>query len=163
QTQARGADAADAAVKVAESEMREEVEVQYLRMFEAKTMEQIAHASEAELAEEVTVTEARVKAGTLTQADLLRVKVAQANASQQAIAARTRVVVARAGLLSDIGLPPDDTGVEFVEPTALLEAAPSKTPAVESAPEGRPEIEQARLTAEAAEHEARSRTFGLFP
>jgi outer membrane protein TolC len=162
QTQARGAEAADAAVRVTEAAMREEIEVGYLRMFEALAMEQIAHASEAELAESVTVTGAQVKAGTLTQADLLRVKVAQANASQQAIAARTRAVVARAGLLSAIGLPPGDEGVQFVEPTSLLEAS-SKTSVVESALENRPEVEQARLSAEAARHEARSRTYAMLP
>jgi len=162
--QARTADAADAGVRVAEANAREALEVEYLRMFEANTMEQIAHASEAELAEEVTVTEARVKAGALTQADLLRVKVAQANARQQAIAARTQAIVSRADLLSAIGLSPSDAEVEFVEPTSLLVSTPVKVASSEAALlEARPEVERAQRTAEAARHQARSRMFGLLP
>jgi len=149
-------------VRLTEAAMREAIQVGYLQMFEALAVEEIAHASEAELGEEVTVTEAQVKAGTLTQADLLRVKVAQANAKQQGIAARTRAVVARAGLLSAVGLPPGDEDVQFVEPTSLLEAS-SKTAVSESALENRPEVAQARLTAEAARHEARSRTYAMLP
>jgi outer membrane protein len=163
QSQARSAEAADAAVRVAEAATREALEVEYLRMFEAKSMEQIAHASEVELAEEVTVTEARVKAGTLTGADLLRVKVAQANARQQAITARTQATVAGANLLSAIGLAPDDRTIEFLEPTSLLVAKPPKVRAPEATPGGRPEVEQASLLAEAAVHEARSRAFGMLP
>jgi outer membrane protein TolC len=162
--QARSADAADASVRVAEANAKEMLEVQYLSMFEANALEQIAHASESELAEEVTVTEARVKAGALTQADLLRVKVAQANARQQAIAARTQATVARAELLSAVGFSPADKEVEFVEPTTLLQAAPVNVASSETALiDARPEVERARKSAEAARHTARARMFGLLP
>jgi outer membrane protein len=162
--QAGNAEAADAGVHVAEANAKEALEVEYLRMFEANAMEQIAHASEAELAEEVTVTEARVKAGALTQADLLRVKVAQANARQQAITARTQAIVSRADLLSAIGLSPADTSVEFVEPTSLLVVGPVGAATTDAAVvEARPEVVRARYSAEAAHHQARSRVYGLLP
>jgi outer membrane protein TolC len=162
--QAGTAEAADANVRVAEANTREALEVAYLQMFEARAMEEIAHTSEAELAEEVTVTEARVKAGTLTQADLLRVKVAQANARQQGITARTRAIVVRADLLSAIGLSPSDASVEFAEPTSLLGAAPVNVPSTEAALiDGRPEVERARHSADAAHHQARARGWALLP
>ena len=161
--QARTAEAADAGVRVAEAATREALEVQYLRMFEAKAMEDIAHASEGELGEQVTVTAARVKAGALNQADLLRVQVAQANARQQGITARTQVTVARATLLGAIGLPPSDRTVEFAEPTALLHAEPAPAVSAEAAQTRRPEIAQASLTAEAADHQARARGYALLP
>jgi len=161
--QARTADAADAGVKVAEAATREALEVQYLRMFEAKAMEDIAHASEGELGEQVTVTAARVKAGALNNADLLRVQVAQANARQQGITARTQVTVARATLLSAIGVAPSDRSVEFAEPTALLRAEAPAAVSAEVAQTRRPEIAQANLTAEAADHQARARGYALLP
>jgi outer membrane protein len=164
QSQARSADAADASVRVAEARTREGVEIQYLRMFEARAMEDIAHASEAELADEVTVTEARLKAGSVTQAELLRVKVAQANARQQGIAAHSQSIVARASILSAIGSPPGETDIEFAPPASLLTTAASVAAAApEAALRDRPEIAEARFTAESARHQAHSRTFALFP
>jgi outer membrane protein len=162
-TQARTADAADAGVKVAEAATKEALEVEYLRMFEAKAMEEIAHASEGELGEQVTVTAARVKAGALNNADLLRVQVAQANARQQGISARTQVTVARATLLGAIGLPPADRTIEFAEPTSLLSVGAQPTASVETAETKRPEIAQASLIAEAAAHQARARGYALLP
>jgi outer membrane protein TolC len=162
-TDARNADAADASVRVSEAATREALEVEYLRMFQARAMEEIAHASESELAAEVSVTEAGVKAGTLTQSDLLRVQVAQANARQQGIAARTQATVARADLLSAIGISPADANVEFVEPTSLLGAAAPSRVGGDAAIAARPEVDRARMSAEAARHQAQSRTFGLLP
>jgi outer membrane protein TolC len=161
--QARNADAAEAGVKVAEAATREALQVEYLRMFESKAMEDIAHASENELGEQVTVTGARVKAGVLNNADLLRVQAAQANARQQAIAARTQVTVSRATLLGAIGLSPGDRTIEFAEPTALLAGDKPPTASPETAQARRPEVAQASLGAEAADHEARARGFAMLP
>jgi outer membrane protein TolC len=162
---ARSAEAADAGVAVAESATREALQTEYLHMFEARAMQEIARVSESELGEQVVVTAAAVKAGTLTQADLLRVKVAQANARQQGIAAQTQVTLSRASLLSAIGSDPGDASVEFVEPAALLDAAEGPAPraSAESAVERRPEIAQAALSAAAARHQARARGYAMLP
>jgi outer membrane protein len=163
--EARSADAAAFGVVAAESATREAVETEYLRMFEARALQEIAKVSESELGEQVTVTAAAVKAGTLTQADLLRVKVAQANARQQGIAAKTQVTLSRATLLSAIGAEPSDTAIEFAEPTSLLEAAEGPAPrtSADVALQKRPEIAQAELTADAARHQARARGYALLP
>jgi outer membrane protein TolC len=155
------ADAAAQGTLVAESATREAVEIEYLRMFESGALEEIAKASEAELADQVNVTVARVKAGTQTNADLLRVKVAAANARQQAIAARAQATVSRVNVLSAIGAPPDDHSIEFAEPTSLLtRAAPT---AVTDPQRARPEVRQAELAAEAARHQARAKLYALLP
>ncbi len=163
--EARAAEAADRGVAAAESATREALETEYLRMFEAVALQEIARVSEAELGEQVAVTAAEVKAGTLTQADLLRVKVAQANARQQGIAAKTQVILSRANLLSAVGLDPNDATIEFVEPASLLEAAEAPAPRASSelAMARRPEVAQATLTAEAARHQARARAYALLP
>jgi outer membrane protein TolC len=164
-SEARSAEAADAQVRTAEAATREALEIEYLRMFEAAAMEQIAKTSEGELGEQVTVSAAQVKAGTLNDVDLLRVKVAQANARQQAIMAHVDATGSRAALLSAIDAPPDDTSIEFVEPISLL-GAPAPVDAnrsAEGAVGARPEMAQARLAAEAADHRARARLYGLLP
>jgi outer membrane protein TolC len=165
QAQSRTSDAAEAGVRVAEAAAREGIQIEYLRMFEATALEAIAKASESELGEQVTVTAARVKAGALTNADLLRVKVAQANARQQGMSARTQATVARANVLSAIGMPPDDQAVEFVEPTSLLSVgAPAKAKSLgEVALQRRPELAQARLAAAAADHQERARFYSMLP
>lgn len=159
------AEAAQAGVKVAEASTREGIEAEYLRMFEAKALAEVAQASQHELGEEVTVTEAKVKAGTLTTADLLRVQVAEANARQQEIAARTQSTVSRATILGTIGLPPDDASIEFLEPTALLPSPEQAHNLVTGAAAiaRRPEIAQARLEADAAHHQERSKLYALLP
>jgi outer membrane protein len=163
--EARTAEAADFGVAAAESATREALQSEYLRMFEARALQEIAKVSEAELGEQVTVTAAAVKAGTLTHADLLRVKVAQANARQQGIAAKTQVTLSRARLLSAIGSDPNDAAVEFVEPTSLLDAAELAAPHASAAVAlaRRPEVAQATLAAEAAQHQARARSYALLP
>jgi outer membrane protein TolC len=161
--QARTAEAADAGVRVAEAAMREWISIEYLRMFEASAMEQIAKASQGELAEQVTVTAARVKAGSLTNADLLRVKVAEANAAQQGLLAKSQATVSRANLLSAIGAAPDDRTIEFVEPTSLLAGGESPRPGPRGALQARPEIAEAELSADAARHQARARSYALLP
>jgi outer membrane protein TolC len=111
------------------------------------------------------VTSAQVKAGTLNDVDLLRVKVAQANARQQGIMAHVEAVSSRAMLLSAVDAPPDDATIEFLEPTSLLGAPPpiDAARAGQSAVDARPEMAQAQLTAQSAEHRASARFFDLFP
>lgn len=160
--QARSADAAAAGVRVNEGALRDEIEVEYLHLFEAKSLAEVARASEAELGQQVSETEAKLRAGTQTQSDLLRVQVALANARQQEISANTQVTIARANLLSAMGIAPDDTSVEFTEPATLLAAA-ERPSASAAAVDKRAEIESARLSAEAADHEKRARAFAMLP
>lgn len=155
--------AADAGVKVGEATTREAVSVQYLQLFEAMALRDVAKASQAELAQQVENTRAKVNAGTLTKADLLRVQVALANARQQEIVATTQLTVARANLLSAIGMDPNDQTTQFAEPTPLLTAARRSGDAAARAIGERPELEQARLQAESAHHQERARFYALFP
>jgi outer membrane protein TolC len=165
--QQRNADAADAQSKAAESQMKETIRVGYLRYFEAKALEQIARSSEAELNEQVTVAQAKVKAGVLTEADLLRVQVAAANARLQEIVARTQGDTARAQLLGAVGFAPDDASVVLDEPRSLLagahEALPAYADAAAQARRVRPELVAGRLALDAAEHTRWARLFALLP
>ena len=158
-----GAEAAVAGVKVSESDARTDVELEYLRLFQAKARSDIAEASANELAQEVTQTAARVKAGTLTNADLLRIQVAEANARQEVIVADAEATVSRGIILSAIGRSPEDTTTRFAPPTALL--AQADVPAVrpEDAVGRRPEMRQAQLRAESADHDERARLYALLP
>ncbi len=143
------------------------VEMGYLRLFEARALEDVARASQTELADEMTVAEAQLKAGVLTNADLLRLKVARANARQQEILAHTQAEVARADLLGVIGLPLDDASVEFAEPRELLTRASSPRPsarqAQERAIEKRPELMKLKLLGEAADRKQRALWYALLP
>ncbi len=67
--------------------------------------------------------------------------------------------------MSAIGLDPNDTTIEFVEPTPLLDGAEVPAPRVSSelAIARRPEVAQATLAAEAARHQARARGYALMP
>jgi outer membrane protein TolC len=163
QAQARSAEAAAAGTRISEAAVREAIEVEYLHMFEAQSLRDVAQASEEELARQVSITEAEVKAGTRTNADLLRVRVALSNTRQQGIEASTRMIVARANVLGAIGYPPDDTSVVFSEPTSLLTSAAGVKPDPKRAVERRSEVRRAELLAEAAEHEERSRFYALLP
>jgi len=157
------ADAGDVQAEVAWASLREEIETQYLHLFEARAMRQIAQASQAELAQQVSNAEVKVRAGTLTNADLLRVQVALSNARQQEIMAMTSEKIARASLLSAIGRSPEDTSIEFQEPTRLLEQSTKPVDPASLTPERRPEVRAAELEADAAHHEERSRFYGLLP
>jgi outer membrane protein TolC len=155
------AEAAAAGRRAVEDDLRAQLQIGDLRYFEARTLEQIALASAGQLDEQVQVTQAKVNAGVLTTADLLRVRVAADNARQQAIVARTQAEVARAELLAAVGLHPDDT-VELVEPTALLEPAPAPGDAAEAL-RLRPEIARARAGVASAVHRREERTLALLP
>jgi outer membrane protein len=164
--QRSNAKATDAAKKVAEAQVVQTVRTLYLQVFEARALEEIAAASLAELNEQVTVAQARLKAGVITNADLLRVQVAAANARQQQIAAHTQGLVAKAHLLDAIGLNSNDT-VELVEPTSLLSMAQKPMPelgaATTQAEARRPEMTQVNESARAADHSSKARHLSLLP
>jgi len=150
----------------AELSLRQAVETIYLRVFEAKALEETALASERELNDRLGVARAQLATGVLTEADVLRVKVAAANARQQAISAHAQGLVSRAGLLALMGLPADDIGVSFAEPRSLLESGqnrPETAAAQIQALDGRPEILQTRLLLDAGEHQRRARQYALLP
>ena len=164
---ALSARASEAQLETARADLKAMVETQFLRLFEAKALEDIAKASEAELSEQVAVTQARLNAGVLTTADLLRVQVAVANAKQQEILAHTQGEVARANLLGAVGLSQTDTGTVFAEPATLLERAPRTTVSLEDAERqalaSRPELKEKMLRADAAEHADKAHLFSLLP
>ncbi len=161
------ADAGRAQYRVATSQVSASVRTRFLQYFEAKALEEIARTSVAELADQVAIAQARLKAGVITNADLLRVQVAQANARQQEIAAASQADVVRAGLLGTVGFSPDDTGIVLEEPANLLTAAAAPLPPVKdaqsTAERSRPELVQERLLAKAADHERRARGYLLLP
>jgi outer membrane protein len=165
-SQRSNARATDAFAKVTEAQVVQTVRTLFLQYFEARALEEIAAASVAELAEEVNVANARLKAGVITNADLLRVTVAQANARQQQIAAHTQGLVARSTLLDTVGLQ-TDAPVELVEPTSLLAMAAQPLPelhaATVQAEDKRPEVAQARLSARSAEQARTARYLALLP
>jgi outer membrane protein len=158
-----GAEARSLDAEAAEERLREELETQYLRLFEARALQQVAQASQAELAQQVSNTEVKVKTGTLTNADLLRVRVALSNARQQELVATTAETVARVSLLSAMGRSPDDTSVEFVEPARLLEQSQKPVVVAQLAPERRPEVRAAEQEVEAARHDERASFYALLP
>jgi outer membrane protein len=161
------ADAAQAGLQAAEAQLREAVRAGFLRYFEARALEQIAASSVAELGEQVRVAEARVKAGVATNADLLRVQVAQSNARQQQIVAHTQADTTRALVLRAIGLEPNDATIELDEPRQLLDEAQRPLPALADATAAaearRPEVHEAQFTLRAAEHHRRASTLALLP
>ena len=152
--------------QTAEEAVAEAVQTGYLRYFEARAAEEVARAAIAQLEEQHQVTEARVKAGAATTADVLRVDVAAANARQQAIQAQAQQAVARSALLLAMGFSAQDADVTLLEPRALEEAdlpALSEVDAQAAAAARRPEVEQARLAHRAADHQARGRLLALLP
>jgi outer membrane protein len=157
----------EAQLRVAEDQIRSQVRVGYLRYFEAKALQDIARSSQHELGEQVTVAQARVKAGVLTNADVLRVQVALGNAQQQEIVARTQADIARASLFIACGLTPDDSAVDLVEPSELLKAGQLALPAYANARaqslSARPEIIQGQRVADTADRQRRARMFALLP
>jgi outer membrane protein len=161
------ADASVAQLEAARADLRAQVETYFVQLFEARALEQIAKASEEELAEQVTIAEARLKAGVLTRADVLRVRVSQANAKEQGIQAHAQGEVARANLIGRMGLPIEDQSIDFAEPATLLAQAKVALPEGQSAQRSaiaqRPEMAQRRLAAESAHHTERARAFGLLP
>jgi outer membrane protein TolC len=159
-------DAMAAQVQAAERSVTEQVQTSYLRLFEARASRQVAQTSQRQLEEQVTVAKARVAAGALTSADVLRVEVAKANVQQQELQAKVQESAAKTLLLTLLDLPVD-AAVEFVEPTSLEEAGAAAAPAAAEASQRalaqRAELVQATKQADSAEALARSRLFSLLP
>jgi outer membrane protein TolC len=164
--QRANAKASDAGVRVSQAAVRQIVQTAYLQYFEARALEQIAASSVGELGEQVTVNQARLKAGVITNADLLRVTVALANAKQQQIAAHAQGVVARTNLIDTIGLDAE-ADVEFAEPTTLLSMSAAPMPDLRAATRAavgkRPEVAQAEAAAQSAGRSSTARHLALLP
>lgn len=160
------AGAGDANLQAARAALVEAVRSGYLRYFQAKALAEVARASEAELSEQVKVAEAKLRAGAATNADLLRVQVAAANARQQEIVADSQALVTRAQLLAAVGYHPGDAAVELVEPAALLggdTALPGEAAAADLALRRRPELKRDTLLGASAEHTRKARWLSLLP
>jgi outer membrane protein len=163
--------AADRAqIAAAEGDVRANVETQFLRVFEAQALEQIAASSVRELSDQVTVAKARLASGVITQADLLRIEVAAANAQQQGLEAHSQGETARAQLFAAIGLGPADAAeLTLVEPAARLSgararaAAPPLPTLLLKTQAQRPELAQQAHLVAAADRQASARAYALLP
>lgn len=167
EAQAAATESGRAQIAAAEADLRQGVEMQYLRYFEALAVKEIADASERELGAEVAVARARLASGVITRADMLRIEVAVANAHQQGLQAISQAQVARASLLALIGTGAADAGVTLVEPRTLLVAArtpPARFDALlPQAQAHRPEIAQQQHLIESADRQASARGYSLLP
>jgi outer membrane protein len=167
EAQAAGTEAGRAQIAAAEADLRQGVETQYLRYFEALAVKEIADASERELGAEVEVARARLASGVITRADMLRIEVAVANAHQQGLQAVSQAQVARASLLALIGTGAADAGVTLVEPRTLLAAArtpPARFDALlPQAQARRPEVVERQHLIESADRQASARGYSLLP
>lgn len=160
------AEAAAQQAQAVEAAVREQVSTGYLRYFEARALIETAKASEAQLAEQRNLADARLRAGVITQADALRIATALANAKLQEANAQAQADATRASLLVVLGYPPDAPAVELVEPKELVEQAPKllEEPAVQrDAAQRRPEAKAAALLQEAAQKQQQGRLFALLP
>jgi outer membrane protein len=156
--------ASNADVHADEMDLRLGVEEGFLALFEAKALGQIATASLDDLSQQLTITEANLKNGTMTQADLLRVKTAVANAQQQQIQAAVQEQVARAQLLTTIGVPANSREVDFIEPASYEgRTIPSEEEALNLARQNRPELKAAEFNVSSADHRKLARWFNLLP
>jgi outer membrane protein len=156
-------DATRADARATEAAVREAVRTQLLRLYEARALGEISRASVAQLSEQLEVARARLAAGVLTNADVLRVETALANARQQVIQAEAQEQSEKAGLLIAIGESPY-APVDFAEPGLPEPAAPPELePAVKAALAKRPELEAARHAEDAAGRRATARGLDLLP
>jgi outer membrane protein len=142
-----------------------QVKVNFLRLFEAQSLAATAAASQHDLEAQVQTAQFRVDAGALTLADVLRLKVAAANAAQQVIEAQGQAATLRAMLLEMLGKGEDAGRTTFVEPEELKEVATPKplAQARSAALKLRPEYHQVMLEAQAARNALRAKTFALLP
>ncbi|MGO9831321.1 MAG: TolC family protein [Myxococcaceae bacterium] len=113
------ADASVDGVRTLEGQVREQVESALLALLEARAERNIAQGSYEQLQAQVQVTEAKLVDKVLTRGDLLRVKVALANADQDRMQADVQEQISRASLLTLMGLSADQEGVDFAEPVEL--------------------------------------------
>lgn len=160
------AEAAEAGLLSLERAMREAVESAYLHLYEAKAAREVAKASQEQLDEQLTVSKARVEAGAMTTADVLRVEVARANIQQQELQAGVQESAARTQLMVLLALPLD-AEVEFASPDSLeanAEAAPPElATASDQAVKERADLAQQVHLLDASQATARSRLFSLLP
>jgi outer membrane protein len=162
----RSADASEADLAGNEDELRMQVELGLLTLFEARAEQGIAKASEEQLNEQLEVAKAKFKDGALTKADVLRFQVAAANAAQQVIQAQVQDETAKDQLLGLLGLGGEDPAtIEFADPTEDLgrRPVPQATGAEQAAETHRPELISATRTADAAWHKKQSDYFKLLP
>jgi outer membrane protein TolC len=159
------ADAAEATLRAREADLRQEVESDVLSLFEARAVRGIAQASFDQLSTQLQTTEARLADKMLTRADILRVKVALANADQERIQADVQEQISRASLLTAMGLPPDDETVQFAEPEGLLPSAETldTSKAQLRALRDRPEVQAALSEGDAAHHDRLASELKLLP
>ena len=160
------ADAAASQLENFERATREAVETGYLRLFEARAAKEVAHVSQLQLAEQLTVAQARVEAGAMTTADVLRVQVARANFQQQELQAGVQESAARLQLLTLLHVALD-AELDFAEPESLEKEAEGAPPelaeAMSTALESRADLKQQVHLLESAEATARARLFTLLP
>src|SRR5262249_20786231 len=136
------------------------------RFFEAKAAEDIALASQQQLEEQAQLVTARLKAGTATNADRLRLDVAVSNAKLQRIQAKASQSTLRTALLLAMGLEPTNAAVELVEPTSLEQRALpglSEAEARKQATQARPEVARAQREHDSAAHHATAGYLALLP
>ena len=164
-----GRAASQAALAAAEADLRETIQTEFLRTFEAQAMKRIAETSAAELGDQVTVAKARLATGVITNADLLRLQVAVANARQQALQAEGQARASKAALFAAMGMrPADGAALTLVEPQGLLSAARGAAPSdadalLAGAHSKRPEVQQQAHLASSTDLDARSRAYSLLP
>ncbi len=159
-----------AQIAASEADLRANVETQFLRVFEAQALEQIASSSVHELGDQVTVAKARLASGVITQADLLRIEVAVANAEQQALEAHSQGATSRAQLFAAIGLSPADAAeLTLVAPEARLAAvrakgsSPSLAALMPQARDHRAELARQGHLILAADRQIGAKTYALLP
>jgi outer membrane protein len=162
------ADASHADAQAVAASLGEQVRTTYLRLFEALAQQSIAQTSVEQLQKQVQDAEARYRAGTITNADLLRFKTAEANAQQQFIQAQTEALVDRQALLTYLARNPEDPSIEFVEPEELerLAAEPVPHPVdtlINQSLAERPEVHRAQSQAEAARDNDKAAYAALLP
>jgi outer membrane protein len=164
----RSADASQSDAEAVAASLTEQVKTTYLRLFEFQAQEGVAQASVEQLQKQVQDAEARFRAGTITNADLLRFKTAAANARQQEIQAHTDGLIARQGLLTLLARNPEDTSIDFLEPEDLerhgAEPVPHTVDAlINRSLAQRPEVLRAQQQAEAAKDNDHAQFAALLP
>src|SRR5581483_2250746 len=135
------------------------------RYFEAKAAEDIARTSQAQLEEQQQLVLARVKAGTATNADKLRLDVAISNAKLQAIQAQALQATARTALFLGMGITPSKD-IDFAQPKELEARALTKlteTEAMDQAARDRHEVARAQKEQQAASKHATTSYMTLTP
>jgi len=162
------ADASHSDAQAVAASLGEQVRTTYLRLFEALAQQSIAQTSVEQLQKQVQDAEARYRAGTITNADLLRFKTAAANAQQQFIQAQTEALVDRQALLTYLARNPEDPSIEFVEPEELERVAAEPVPQpvdslINQSLAERPEVRRAQSQAEAARDNDKAAYAALLP